>query len=187
MRCCLNGPYRSLSAIPSWVIPVTLLTLPACGHSSGHCSSHFTHSLSILGLVVTRCILLKCLEYDNDYTPFSLFRSRSLFLFLYISLSLLSLQVMICSSLRYMSWAMPWAWNTPTTQWPSWLLSTSGWKRTTFNCPRMTSEEYNRYMVSWPSITKLLVYGPENVDCKSFGFQCCSLYKSGGFQPRAPL
>ncbi|KAK6294732.1 hypothetical protein J4Q44_G00355620 [Coregonus suidteri] len=57
-------------------------------------------------------------------------------------------KVMICSLLLYMSWAMPWAWNTPTTQWPLWLLSTSGWKRMTFNCPRMTSEEYNRSMVS---------------------------------------
>lgn len=60
-------------------------------------------------------------------------------------------QGMISSWLQSTSWGMHWVWNTPMIPVLSWLLSTSTWKHTTSNCPRMTSKEFRKSMVSNPT------------------------------------
>lgn len=59
-------------------------------------------------------------------------------------------QGMISSWLQSTSWGTRWVWNTPMIPVLSWLLSTSTWKHTTSNCPRMTSKEFRKSMVSKP-------------------------------------
>lgn len=56
---------------------------------------------------------------------------------------------MMYSWLRCMNWAMLWAWSTPTTPRPSWLLSTSGWTLKTSYFLTMTAEAYSNSMVCY--------------------------------------
>lgn len=63
-------------------------------------------------------------------------------------LVLVLFQVMTFSWLRCMNWATLWVWSTPTTLRPSWLPSTSGWKRRTLNFLTTTAEAYSNFTVS---------------------------------------
>lgn len=57
-------------------------------------------------------------------------------------------QVMTFSWSRCTNWATLWVWSIPTTLRPSWLPSTSGWKRKTLSSPMTISEASSNFTVS---------------------------------------
>lgn len=63
-------------------------------------------------------------------------------------LVLLCSQVTTFSWLPCMNWATLWVWSTPMTLRPSWLPSTSGWKRRTLNFLTTIAEAYSNFTVS---------------------------------------
>lgn len=63
-------------------------------------------------------------------------------------LVLVLFQVTTFSWLRCTNWATLWVWSTPTTLRPSWLPSTSGWKRTALSFPMTIAEAYSSFTVS---------------------------------------